>query len=89
MKSNSTNRKIIQKISDETGYSPEVIGKIIKWFFLGLRRILYKNGEVNIHGLFKMKLRPHYKRKVNKNPNVNLHARVSGDKKKRKGYGRK
>jgi len=77
-------KKILKKVSDETGYSPEVINKIIKHFFLGVRKILRKNGEINLHGLFKIKLRPYYKRKVNENPNVNLHKRRSGNKRFRK-----
>ena len=77
----SQNQKIINQISKETGYSPAVVKKIIQQFFIGLRKIMYRNGEINLYGLFKIKLKPYYKRKVIENPDINLRKRSHLNKK--------
>lgn len=84
MTNSNKNKEIIDRISKETGYSSEVIRKIIKWFYLGMRKIMYKNGEINIKGLFTLSLRPFYKKKVEKNPKVNLRPREVFTKKNKK-----
>jgi len=78
------NKEIIERISRETGYRPEVIRKIIKWFYLGIRKVMYKNGEINIKGLFVVSLRPFYKKKVKENPDIDLRKREWTANKKRK-----
>ena len=84
MKHSDKNKEIIDRISRETGYRPEVIRKIIKWFYLGIRKVMYKNGELNIKGLFIVSLRPFYKKKVKENPNIDLRKREWTANKERK-----
>jgi nucleoid DNA-binding protein len=80
----SKNEEIIKRISDETGYSPEVIRKIIKWFFLGIRKIMYRYDEIHIRGLGAFGLRNWAKKKLKEDPNVDLRKREFPTKKKKK-----
>lgn len=77
-------KEVMKRLSKETGYNPETIRLIIKYFFIGVRRIMKRNGEISIHGLFKIILRPYYKKKVLKDPNTRLYKRRSDNKKNRK-----
>ena len=80
----SKNEDIINRISEETGYSPIVIRKIIKWFFLGVRRIMTRYGEIHIRGLGAFSIKPYYKKKLKDNPDVDLRKRKFPTKKKKK-----
>ena len=84
MSNRSKNEEIIKRISEETDYRPETIRKIIKHFFLGVRKIMLKNGEINIKGAFLLTLKPFYKKKVLENPDINLRKREFPTKKKKK-----
>jgi hypothetical protein len=66
-------------ISKETGIPVTVVSIIIDRFFLGLRKLMYKNADINIFGLFKIKMRKHYRKKLEKNPQENIRKRVYPD----------
>lgn len=82
--STSKKKEIIDRIAEETGHSPEVIRKIIKWFFLGVRKIMYRNGEIHIRGLGAFSLKPYYKKKLRDNPDINFRKRKFPNSKKKK-----
>jgi hypothetical protein len=62
-------------ISKETGVNEKVVYLIIKHFHKGIRKILYKNGDISIHGLFKITMKKPYRKKVDADPNINLRKR--------------
>ena len=68
-------RKIIRSISKEMEIPETVVSAVVKHFFLGLRKIMYKNGDINIFGLFKITMKKPYRKKVDANPGINLRKR--------------
>jgi len=67
---------IVNKISKKTGLDRRVVHLIIRKFYDGLRKLMMRNEEINIKGLFTLKLSSHYKRKVEKEgKDVNLRKR--------------
>ena len=64
MKKKYKHKEIINQISKETGLNEQIIRLIIKKFYFGLKKTLLNNNEINIKGFFKIKLKTHYKNKL-------------------------
>lgn len=71
-----THHQVMNSISKETGISIENVRLIIEYFFLGVRRIMKRNHDINLFGLFKFKMRKFYRKKVDANPSINLRLRT-------------
>lgn len=57
---------MMMSLSKEADIPVEIVSIILKWFFVGLRRVMLKKADINIFGLFKIKMRPYYRRKLGK-----------------------
>jgi hypothetical protein len=58
---------MMMSLSEETGIPVEIISIIIRWFFTGLRRVMLRKMNINIFGLFKIKMKPYYRRRLKTN----------------------
>jgi len=77
MKKQYHHNKVVLKISEELGIPPQVVGIIIKKFFLGMRKLMFRNEEINIKGFFMLKLTTQAKNKLKKfGKNYKLYKRV-------------
>lgn len=69
-------RKLVDKVAKETNLDPRIVHLIIRKFYDGIRKLLSRNEEVNIPGLFTLTLRGFYKKKVLKEgKGINLRKR--------------
>jgi nucleoid DNA-binding protein len=67
---------IVDEISKKTGLDRKVVHLIIRKFYDGLRKLIFRNEEINIKGFFTLKLSPHYKCRVEKEgKGINLRKR--------------
>lgn len=73
---------MMTSLSKEEEIPVEVIAVILKWFFIGLRRVMIKNIDVNLFGLFKIKMKRYYRRKLEQNPKYNVRKRFNKKKHK-------
>jgi hypothetical protein len=65
----------VKSLSKELGVPESVINTVIKHFFLGIRKVMYRNGDINIFGLFKIKMKKTYRKKLEEDPSTNLRKR--------------
>ena len=76
MKKRYQNTEIVKRISEETGIQPEVVDIVIYAYFRTLRRMMFKHMDLSVRGFFKLKLKPTYRKTVNKYGNrVNFQVR--------------
>ena len=76
MKKKYKHRKIINRISEEKNLDPKLVHLIINKFYLGMRKLMLKNKEINIKGFFIIKLSKESKIKIKKlGKNINLRKR--------------
>jgi len=75
-KKNRAHNKAIKEIAETYGISESVVKIIIRRFFLALKKLMIKNEEINIKGLFSLDLSSYYKKKVKKHgKSINLRKR--------------
>jgi nucleoid DNA-binding protein len=76
---------IVDEISKKTGLNRKVVHLIIRKFYDALRKLMFRNEEININGFFILKLSSYYKRKVEKEgKGINLRKRKNYVKKSKK-----
>ena len=69
-------QQIVKEISKTLDMDIIVVHLIIRKFFDGLRKVIRRNQDINIKGLFTIILKSHYKRKLLKRGrNINLRIR--------------
>lgn len=82
---NIAHNKAIKEIAEHYNINESVVKIIIRRFFLGLKKLMIKNEEINIKGLFSLNLSSHYKKKVLKHgKGINLRKRKNSKKYNRK-----
>ncbi len=68
--------RIIKQISKEINMDPKVVHLIVRKFYFGIRKLIFRNEEINIQGFFILKLSSHYKKKIKKHgKEINLRKR--------------
>lgn len=78
MAQKTKHQMIVTSLSKKLKVPESVINLVIRQFFLGIRKVMYKNGDINIFGLFKIKMKKSYRKKVINNPDINLRKRKLG-----------
>lgn len=69
-------QQIVKEISKKLDMDIIVVHLIMRKFFDGLRKVIRRNQDINIKGLFTLILKSHYKRKLlKKGKNINLRIR--------------
>jgi nucleoid DNA-binding protein len=74
-KKSSRHKEIVTLISKRTGIKPGVVSLCVEHFFQGLRKLMLKNKDINIFGLFKLTMKAPYRKKAD--AGINLRIRKS------------
>ena len=65
-KKNVIHNRAIKQIAKEYDLDESLVKTVIKQFFLAMIKLMIRNEEINIKGLFALNLSPHSKRKIKK-----------------------
>ena len=69
MKKRYQNTKIAERISEETGIHISVVHIVITCYFKTLRKLMFRHNDLAVTGFFKLKLKPKYRKTINKRGN--------------------